>query len=1128
VSVTAQAPSSVLESNADLLGRLAAAINTNSTINPAGSGANIKASVEASALTLVLDAVAFNTSFTVDGSSVKKSFLAEPIADSVDNNGETPSVSAGSVVKQQSVVKFADTQAATSGSRYAVVVNGHEYSARIGDNASIFVTGMGTDPITVDALQSTTDFGSATSSVNGSNTEINLSSITVNATGRYFLTVNSTTVFVDGSSTITNGTQLADALKTALGSSTGYTIALASGKLTFSGTGTGNVAAASATVSFATEKRVAGLDGVRVTETTDGGRRLDLSGLAAINGGKYSVKIGNATPITITSAGTSLATIATDLAAALVADVATSYSASAVSATASNWVTLAGAIGALTEAGEPVLVHSARPVVFEGLKLEVGDSYTLAVGTNNLTHSVLTTSVSSGGTTTTSIADTPESIAQSFADKVNALGGVDSARAEGSTLWILTGAESAALTLKRTAGGTDTSLSAATILSTNIIAPIVGATYAVYVNGGGAAAATYVATSTDNAASIATALASSLGSYGARASVGSIWFTTGVTAASLKYSYVDATSGANITNATVASARFHTVIESTEMAARRMLFDAEVANVAFTVNGATVSALSAITSSGQTPTTLAASEVSQVSTVDFAGTVSSTARYTVVVDGKPYTVRAGDNHYLSISGASNQRISIDVEDANGEPVVTDSVLTWLSNIRTTASGTNLPRTLDLSGMPTLAVDSVVKLTVGNQELRMIITSATLAESDVTEAIVVNFKSQINATTGTSGLSATSAKVVVSLAGDDTADWTSLLSGLESLIEQDPTSGSPKLAATYNAADQKLILTATAANTPFSLDGAYVDSAVLSGDPAVPAVLSGTNAAQVSVVEFADLDTDSVLAGKQLDSGHSFFLTLGDQRYAATIGQSGVTGDWASILNSLAGQINTDYNAHVQTLINAATVAQPYAGTKITAAVDAANRRLTLTAQSQNMSFLVGEVGVELSGARSVTGGVINAGTTPTVAASTAAAQVTDLQFPSTINSATTYSVTVNATTYSVKPGDTVNSTLVQATTASVLEALKFKINADGSGAVTATRLCFPRERLGRWCRDDPYHSGRFRAHHADSPGRRLLHGCQRSRGPAGHGKPQHRQPARQPGRKHQPDCCAISGSCIRS
>jgi hypothetical protein len=298
-------------------------------------------------------------------------------------------------------------------------------------------------------------------------------------------------------------------------------------------------------------------------------------------------------------------------------------------------------------------------------------------------------------------------------------------------------------------------------------------------------------------------------------------------------------------------------------------------------------------------------------------------RFTVVIDGRAYTVQVGDNKSLKFTAglAAQAGISLNITDEAGVALTNADHRTWLSNVQVTPAGVSLPRVMDLTGLPVVA-GYVYTVTAGATTGTFTALSGSTAQD-----VLTGLAADLNSRTATSGVTVVAQSATVSAEWTGTSGKTGVLDLLKTRIDADNL-------VTAVVSGSTLRLTAKAVNTPFSVGAVYASAtSALLGDPGVPTVQAGTSATQVSRIVFAD-DT---VAGDDfsLVTGLSFTVNMGLRSYTATIGQAGVTAQWSSILSSLASQIQTGENAAVDAGYAAATALQPFSATKLTVTSDAA-------------------------------------------------------------------------------------------------------------------------------------------------------------------------------------------------
>ncbi|MBV5334134.1 hypothetical protein JZU57_02710, partial [bacterium] len=273
----------------------------------------------------------------------------------------------------------------------------------------------------------------------------------------------------------------------------------------------------------------------------------------------------------------------------------------------------------------------------------------------------------------------------------------------------------------------------------------------------------------------------------------------------------------------------------------------------------------------------------------------------------------------------------------------------LSNVQAPPAGVSLSRVLDLSGLPVVG-GYVYTVTAGNAtgSFTAVAANATTGVvASTVQDVLAGLVESLNLTSSGTNITATPLSATVA------ATWAGVLGALDTLLTADG-----QVSATVSGSS--LTLTGSTNNVPFVVNAVYASpSTGLAGDPGLPLV----PAAQVSKIIFTD---DAVVGDDfEMRSGYTFAVSMGPRNYSVTTGQDSVTADWTSILTKLASKIQTGENNAVDAGIAAATVLQPYSGTKLTVSVDAPTRSITLTAVTQDIGFNVGGVAVTFSGNRAV-------------------------------------------------------------------------------------------------------------------------------------------------------------------
>jgi hypothetical protein len=152
-------------------------------------------------------------------------------------------------------------------------------------------------------------------------------------------------------------------------------------------------------------------------------------------------------------------------------------------------------------------------------------------------------------------------------------------------------------------------------------------------------------------------------------------------------------------------------------------------------------------------------------------------RYTVVVEGRAYNVQVGNNLSLKFSAglAAQAGISLSITYESGVTIAEAPALTWLSNVQVTPAGVNLPRVLDLTGLPVQA-GYVYTVTAGAATGTFTAQTNSTAQ-DVLTGLAANFNSR----TATSGVTVVAQNATVSAVWTGSSDQTGVLDLLKTRI-----------------------------------------------------------------------------------------------------------------------------------------------------------------------------------------------------------------------------------------------------------------------------------------------------------------------------------------------------------
>ena len=994
--------------------------------HPAVSGVGgIAVTVDAGAAALSLQARAANTPFTVSAVTVTEDYVGV-VPSALTDPGTTPVTAAGYVAAQTSTVTFGSAQTVVADQRYSVMLNGHDYAVTVGDNASVWVNTTQSVSIVAKEWATTTALGSvAASAVIGSlgtatvTASTTTTPLTIDVAGWTEVTGATYTITING----TNFAQIAAA---------GETDASLAGKLKtlIDGTGTDTYAATLSGTTISVTLQAGG----RVTTAasasqTPPSRTIDVSGLTAEADARYTLNItGITNGVSVVSSSATLATLATQLTAAL--NVAGTGLTAALSG---NIITLTDATGGadpltatisttvqrvqpVAESGRAAVTASSaggQRVSLTGLPARVDMQYTLTVGTTPY----LVTLVSGDTLSLATVAD----------KLVTAIGAT--ATATKSTVTADWSSVNTALDVLLQKGEPVTVLQARP-LNLSGVKTATAATYTLTIGTDSASFSALVGMSGgDRARGLAADLATKFTTkYSTSIDGDVLWINSGAASATITL-----TSGNTLDTL---------VVETVDQAARRLTLVANASNTAFTLNSAAITPWAKLAAQSINTTQAAATGQNQITAVSFAGTVAADVLYSVVLNGKTYTVRSGDNLGLKLTGLGAQdSISLKITDEAGVDITNATHRLWLANVQATPAGVSLPRVLDLSGLP-VAAGYVYTVTAGSGiGTFTAVAASTGVSASTSQDVLAGLVANLNLASSATGVTATGLTATVASAWVGSGGTVGVLDALDALLTADNQ-------VTATASGTTLTLTGANSGTSFTVNAVYASSSTaLAGDSGVPVVKAGKSSAQTSKIIFAAASTnvadqpDQVL---KLVDGVSFAVNMGPRSYSVTIGSSGVTADWSSILTTLGGLIQTGENAAVAAGIAASTTALPYTGTQITVTANATARSLTLVGLTQDIGFNLASTVVSYNGNRAVVGGVDQPGTTPAVTATTSAKQQSSVDFAgSTLSGTTSYTVSVNGVAQTVKVGGAVTQDWP-----SILGALASKLTA--TGVVTAS------------------------------------------------------------------------------
>jgi hypothetical protein len=248
----------------------------------------------------------------------------------------------------------------------------------------------------------------------------------------------------------------------------------------------------------------------------------------------------------------------------------------------------------------------------------------------------------------------------------------------------------------------------------------------------------------------------------------------------------------------------------------------------------------------------------------------------------------------------------------------------------------------------------------------------------------------------------------------TKTWTEMLSEMETALE-----ATNLVTVVGDNTLRTLTLTGASNNVDFSIDAvAFSQISSVTDDGASPTTAAGTSIKQVSTIQFNESVAPVI--------GYTYAVTVNSHIYDILVDGTDVLAQWHTadnkgVLDKLAAEID--------------------AGEAITGTVDAANRKLTLTADAFNTAFTVSDAGVTLSAASEIAGAAAKKSLQAAVAGGV---QTSSLDFGSTVHSDTLK--------YTVNIGGVAFTTTSETSLANALASLAGKINHASTGSTFATAV----------------------------------------------------------------------------
>ena len=782
-------------------------------------------------------------------------------------------------------------------------INGTTYTASAGGSTTLTLSsGVTNSTITVDGTSNSTTIPGISGVTITTYRTINFTGVSAVSGGAYSVTI--------GSDVYNYTAQSSDALQdivTHLATAINGTTYTASAGGTTTITISSGAADKTITVNGTQLVPVTGAGQVVIGDTTEAGRSINLSGLAAVNGGIYKVTIGGTSYTYTAGSGATLTSIATGLASSIGA----AYTATVHSATVTlDWSSVLTELKGRIEAGEAV-TGTVTPATYDlSLQANVANtSFTVdGVGVTSST-SVLNSGSNPTVTAASNVAQKSQVAFGNLSLSPNSnVFQTFTVALDGTSVVVSSGTQE---TLS--VGTTQTAASATDAQVSYLTYVTLSTSYSYTVTVGNN---TYTArsTSTTDWTPLLTALQSQISTY-----------ETAVTA-------------------------------TIDVANKRIVLTAKTVNTAFTASGSEIHAtfvaktwdtvlndlkkgLETMPAATSTQTVAAATSTAQVSELIYdVGGIATGYTYSLSVNATVYTVTVGQggvtaslssilNTFVSLIAADSSKVVVAVADAatnkltltalsNNSPFVCDSSFSKVSVevdaanklLTITSKATNTPFSIGMvSVTPTnfIAKNGTFPSTSPGYSQKQI----TDVVFNATVPVLVGYSYSVTISSG--GTAHTYSALV-----DGTlvpATITGVLTKLKTLIDAGATT------ADIDITNFRLTLTADASDTPFSVTSVTltqdITSQIANGITATAPQGGGTTAKQNSTVTF----------GGSANSNYQYKVTVNGVTVTAT-GSS-----WSNILGSLQ-----------TSLTNGGVVTVP--------SIDTSTGALTLTAVANNTPF----------------------------------------------------------------------------------------------------------------------------------------------------------------------------------
>ena len=464
---------------------------------------------------------------------------------------------------------------------------------------------------------------------------------------------------------------------------------------------------------------------------------------------------------------------------------------------------------------------------------------------------------------------------------------------------------------------------------------------------------------------------------------------------------------------------------------------AEAFNVPFTAR-AVADADDAMVHNGATLVVAPSASTAQTSVIEFLGAPVNFTSYTVVIDGKVFTVDAPGGAINDWTNGSTTNPGI--LNALSRAILADAALAARFSIAVGDNGANGRMTFTAKAVDTaFSIDFVGSSSLADWTAATV-TEAQAPASNKPQISRVVFASQAQPPVvgHTYGVTIDNQSFTVK-AGSDGVDatWNSVRSALAAKINA--ASGGSALASAANESGQdRLRITGRDDNVAFTVTAeTRTGGADVTNTGSAPTTPAGHSHPQVSDIVF---DTSAPVEGRK------YTVQVAGREYSVTV-QSGESFD--SLMGRLVLAINGDAANTTVTASNRNESVTYFTDASRTTTATRVERSLRLTGRADNVAFTVSGASVTYQSTTTAQnpGVVVNQ-----ASAGSSATQVQTLTFPAdaTPGATVNYTVTVGGHSFSVKVGDVVGGSPVTPDWTSLLGALASRIN--GTAAAPASAL----------------------------------------------------------------------------